>query len=342
MFKIGILGASGYTGAELIRLLHAHPKIHIAALTSERQAGKKIGEVFSSLADLPYEPLVRIDDVKWGQLDGIFCCLPHGNAQTVIRDLPEHLKIIDLSADYRLADPALYERTYGHPHGAPELQKAAIYGLTEHRRREITKARLVANPGCYPTAAQLPLLPLLLHKLIESHSIIIDAASGISGAGREVKQSSLFAEVSENFSAYGIAQHRHAPEIEQELSRVAKEQIRVSFTPHLVPMIRGILETIYVKLAPNVAPDDLRDALRETYKGEAFVHLRQQAPQTRDVRGTNHCLLSVHEDRRKGHAILVAAIDNLVKGAAGQAIQNLNVMMGWEETLGLPIMPLNP
>lgn len=340
--KTAIIGASGYTGVELIRLLSAHPKVKIVALTGERQAGKRPEEIFPHLQGMGLPMLTRIEDVAWDQMDAVFCCLPHAASQKVIRDLPQHLKIIDLSADYRLKDPLLYQEIYGHPHVAPALQKEAVYGLTEHHRGAIAQARLIANPGCYPTAAQMALIPLLKDKLIDPAHIIIDAASGVSGAGRDPKQGNIFAEVSENYSAYGISHHRHAPEIEQELSLAAGHDLKVSFTPHLVPMIRGILETIYVKIQKGIGVEDLRKSLEKAYQGEPFVQLRNTAPSTKDVRGTNLCLLSVHEDRRSGSAIIISAIDNLVKGASGQAIQNLNVMMGWEEGLGLPFAPQVP
>jgi len=341
-FKIGIMGASGYTGAELIRLLALHPKIEIKILTGERQAGKNIGEVFSHLGGLNLPKLCRMEEVAWDKLDGVFCCLPHGNAQLVIRDLPSQLKIVDLSADYRIKDPALYEQIYGHAHVAPQLQKEAIYGLTEHYRVSVAKARIVANPGCYPTAAELPLWPLLKARLIDPNQIIIDAASGMSGAGRDPKLGTIFSEVSENFSAYGISNHRHAPEIEQELSLAAGQEIKISFTPHLVPMIRGILATIYVKMGSGVKIDDLRQTLMSAYQEESFVRIVPQPPSTKDVKGSNFCHISLHEDRREGSAIIVSAIDNLIKGASGQAIQNFNVMMGWKEHLGLQTLSFAP
>jgi N-acetyl-gamma-glutamyl-phosphate reductase len=342
--RIGVLGASGYTGAELLRLLSRHPAADIRLLSAERSAGKSIGAVFPHLAGLDLPRLIHIDDADWSALDLVYCALPHGTAQQVVAGLPRQLKIVDLSADFRLMDPTLYAEWYGHEHHAPALQREAVYGLTEIDREAIRGTRLCANPGCYPTAALLPLVPLLAAGLIEPEDIIIDAKSGVSGAGRAVKEASLFAEVSEGIHAYGIAGHRHAPEIEQGLGQAAGRPITVTFTPHLVPMNRGILATTYVKLAPGESAEELRRALAERYAEEPFVTVLPTgtAPATRHVRGSNLCLVGVVADRVKGRAILVSAIDNLVKGAAGQAVQNMNVMMGLAETLGLEQPALFP
>lgn len=342
--RIGILGASGYTGAELVRLLARHPQIEIGALTADRQAGKPLAEVFPHLGGLGLPDLVKIDDAGWDGVDAVFCGLPHGTTQDIIAALPRRLKVVDLSADFRLADVDTYAQWYGHAHRAPELQKEAVYGLTELKRPEIAKARLVANPGCYPTSAQLPLVPLVAAGQIETDDIIIDAKSGVSGAGRDAKQGSLFTEVAEGIHAYGVASHRHGPEIEQGLSEAAGRPIVVNFTPHLVPMSRGILSTIYVRLANGASADDLRATLARRYADEPFVRVlgSGQAPQTRHVRGANHCLIAVFADRVKGRAIVMAVIDNLVKGASGQAIQNMNLMAGFAETSGLEQQPLFP
>lgn len=333
---IAIIGASGYTGAELIRLLLAHPHAKIVALTADSQAGKTVGEVYPHLRFSALPKLAPIEKTDFSGVDLVFCCLPHGTTQTVIAGLPKRLKIIDLSADFRLSDPKLYEQWYGHKHQAISLQKEAVYGLTEWARAEVKKARLVANPGCYPTAALLPLMPLLEAKAILPEGIIIDAKSGTTGAGRNLKQG-LFAEVNGGLSVYGIANHRHAPEIEQGLAQAAGEKITVTFTPHLVPMNRGILSTIYVQLAGNKTADNLRTLLLKAYKNEPFVQILPEGihPSTHQVQGTNNCIINVFADRVKGQAILVSAIDNLVKGASGQAVQNMNVMYGFDETLGL-------
>jgi N-acetyl-gamma-glutamyl-phosphate reductase len=342
--RIGILGASGYTGAELLRLLARHPGVELRLLTADRQAGKPLAEIFPHLGGLELPELVKIEAADWSSIDLAFCCLPHGTTQQVIAGLPRDLKVVDLSADFRLADPAVYAKWYGHEHQALALQPEAVYGLTELARAAVAKARLVANPGCYPTSAQLPLVPLLESGEIESRDIIIDAKSGVSGAGRDAKQQNLYGEVAEGIHAYGIASHRHAPEIEQGLSQAAGSPVVVNFTPHLMPMSRGILSTIYVKLANGSTADDLRSRLRARYAGEAFVRVLPagQSPATRHVRGSNHCLIGVFADRMPGRAILVSVIDNLVKGASGQAVQNMNLMTGWPETTALEQQPLFP
>jgi N-acetyl-gamma-glutamyl-phosphate reductase len=342
--RIAILGASGYTGAELLRLLAHHPNAQIVALTADRQAGKPIGSVFPHLAlrDLP--SLVTIDAVDWQKVDLVFCCLPHGTTQEVIAGLPRHLRVLDLSADFRLADPEAYAKWYGHAHRAVELQREAVYGLTEVMRTAIGNARLVAVPGCYPTGAQLPLVPLVRRALIDADDIVIDAKSGVTGAGRGLKETSLFAEVSEGIAAYGVANHRHMPEIEQGLSAAAGRPVTVSFTPHLMPMNRGILSTIYVRLVKGATVADLRQTLEDAYAGEPFVRVLPEGrvPATQHVRGSNLCLIGLTQDRLSGRAILVSAIDNLVKGASGQAVQDMNVMLGLPETSGLGQQPLFP
>ena len=340
--RVGVLGASGYTGGELLRLLARHDGFSVGLLTAARRAGQPLGAVFPHLDGAGFPDLVGLDDARWDALDAVFCCLPHGTTQEVVAALPGHLKVVDLSADFRLADPEIYAAWYGGPHRAVRLQSQAVYGLTELARDAVTGARLVANPGCYPTAAQLPLTPLLEDGLIAADDIIIDAKSGVSGAGREAREASLFAEVGEGVHAYGVARHRHAPEIEQGLSAAAGAPVRVNFTPHLIPMNRGILATIYVRSSEGA--DALRAALARRYAGEPFVRVLPagSAPATRHVRGSNHCLIAVFDDRIEGRAILIAAIDNLVKGASGQALQNMNLMHALPETTGLEQAPLFP
>lgn len=344
VIRIGILGASGYTGAELVRLLAHHPNAVITLMTADRSAGKTIDTVFPHLGGLELPRLVSIEDADWDKTDLIFCALPHGTTQEVIAALPSRLRIVDLSADFRLYDVASYAEWYGHAHKAPDLQRAAVYGLTEFVRSKLKDARLVANPGCYPTASQLPLLPLIEKGAIDADDIIIDAKSGVSGAGRAAKEGSLFTEVADGIHAYAIASHRHAPEIEQGLSEAAGRKLLVNFTPHLMPMSRGILASIYVKLAPGFGVGALRDILEERYAAEPFVRVLPEgvSPATRHVRGTNNCLIGVFPDRLPGRAILVSAIDNLVKGASGQAIQNMNVMYGLPETRSLEQVALFP
>jgi len=342
--KVVILGASGYTGAELVRLLALHPQARIAAMTGDRKAGQSMASVFPHLGGMDLPNLVAIDAVDYTGVDAVFCALPHGTTQEVIAALPGHVKIVDLSADFRLADPAAYAQWYGHEHRAVALQAEAVYGLTELARPKIAKARLVANPGCYPTTAQLPLAPLLAAGLIEAEDIVIDAKSGTSGAGRSAKEANLYCEVTEGIHPYGIANHRHLPEIEQGLTEAAGRQVMVSFTPHLMPMSRGMLATTYVRLAKGAQAADLRAALAERYRGEPFVRLMPDgvAPATRHVRGSNFCLINVFDDRLPGRAILCSVIDNLVKGASGQAVQNFNLMFGLPETTALAQQPLFP
>jgi len=342
--RLGILGASGYTGAELLRILARHPGVDIKALTAEKNAGNTVAELFPHLASLELPRLIKIAETDWSGLDAVFCCLPHATTQEVISGLPKRLKVIDLSADFRLEDTAMYAKWYGHEHHAPDMQKEAVYGMTELKRDAVKGSRLCANPGCYPTAAVLPLVPLVENKLIDADDIVIDSKSGVTGAGRELKLGSMYGEVAEGIHAYGIANHRHTAEIEQELGHAAGRKITVNFTPHLMPMNRGILSTIYVRLAKGATADALRDALVQRYAGEPFVKVlpRGVAPATRHVRGSNLCLIGVFADRVQGRAIVLAAIDNLVKGASGQAVQNFNLMHGFPETTALEQQPLFP
>jgi N-acetyl-gamma-glutamyl-phosphate reductase len=346
--KIGVLGASGYTGAELLRLLIPHPKAGIALLTADRRAGKTMADVFPQFApyDLPVLTSIEGADWKAQNLDLAFCALPHGTTQTVIAALlaaAPSTKVVDLSADFRLADPAAYARWYGHAHAAPELQKEAVYGLTEVYRARIAKARLVANPGCYTTCAELALIPLLKAKAIDADEIVIDAKSGMTGAGRAAKEEMLFSEVSEGFHAYGVGHHRHMAELDQEFSLAAGRDVVVTFTPHLVPMNRGIFSTIYVR-GLKAQPEDLHALLLKAYANEPFVHVLPfgKTPQTRHVRGSNMTFIGVAADRVAGRAIIGSALDNLTKGASGQAVQNMNVMLGYPETMGLEQVALFP
>ena len=342
--KVGIVGASGYTGADLIRLLACHPQAEIAVLTANAQAGQPLGDVYPHLGGLDLPDLIKAEDADWSNLDAVFCGLPHGTSQEVIASLPEHLKVIDLSADFRLRDVNTYAEWYGHDHYAPQLQPDAVYGLTEHYRDDIKDARLVACPGCYPTAALLALLPLVKGGVIDPNDIIIDAKSGTTGAGRAVKQATLFCEVAEGIHPYGIASHRHAPEIEQELGVVAGQDVLVNFTPHLMPMNRGELLTTYVKLKDGQDAASARAALNDAYADEAFVRVlgEGQVPATRHVRGSNFCLVNVFDDRVPGRAIVVSTLDNLVKGSSGQAVQNFNLMFGLAETTALEQQPMFP
>lgn len=338
-----ILGASGYTGAETARLLATHPRLRIGAVTGNQLAGKLLGEVFPHLGREGQQVILRNDDVDWDRIEVAFGCLPHGTSQDLIETLPEHVTVVDLSADYRLRDASVYAETYGRAHINPARAETAIYGLTEHARDLLPGARLVACPGCYPTAALLALIPPVAGGALSADGLIIDAKSGVSGAGRSLKETTLFCETAEGVHPYAIGTHRHAPEIEQEISRAAGGgAVTVTFTPHLVPMTRGEMVTIY----GSGDPDAVRAALRDAYAGEPFVSVLDAGdppPDTRHVRGTNQCRIGVYRARRPGQAIIVAVIDNLTKGSSGQAVQNLNVMMGWPETLGLEhLTPLFP
>ena len=346
--KVGVLGASGYTGAELVRLLLRHPHVEIGLLTADRRAGKPMADVFPQFAPYDLPTLTALADVDWPALglDLVFCALPHGTTQKVISGLLARMpaiKVVDLSADFRIADPAAYERWYGHAHSALELQKKAVYGLTEIYRAQIKSAQLVANPGCYTSCAELALIPLLRGNAIDPDEIVIDAKSGMTGAGRAAKEEMLFSEVSEGFHAYGVGHHRHMAELDQEFSLAAGRDVIVSFTPHLVPMNRGILSTIYVR-GLRASPPDLHALLSKAYANEPFVHVLPfgALPQTRHVRGSNMTFIGVAADRVAGRAIIVSALDNLTKGASGQAVQNMNLMLGFPETTGLEQVALFP
>lgn len=340
--RIAILGASGYTGAELVRLLLGHPRAEIAVLTADRKAGQEMADIYPQFAGANLPRLVALDGVGWAgeAFDLVFCALPHGTTQTVIRALIQaapQTKVVDLSADFRLADVDAYARWYGHEHQAPELQAEAVYGLTEVYRRQIRQARLVANPGCYTTTAQLPLIPLLKARAIDPARIVVDAKSGVSGAGRSVKEANLFTEVSEGIHAYGVGHHRHMAELDQEFSRAAGKEVIVTFTPHLAPMNRGILATIYVETRHKRSAEDLHAILDKAYAREPFVHVLAfgQVPQTRHVRGSNYVQIGVVQDRIEGRAIICSVLDNLTKGASGQAVQNMNLMLRLPETTAL-------
>lgn len=342
--RIAVLGASGYTGADLVRLALNHPQVEIVALAANQKAGQTMADIWPHFAPYPALPrLIRADAVDWSQVDAVFGCLPHAASAELLSTLKD-TRIIDLSADFRLLDAEVYGEWYGVTHPAPHLLADAVYGLTEMARPRLKDARLVACPGCYPTAALLALLPLAEAGLITPTNITINALSGVSGAGRGLKESNLFVEVAEAVAPYAVGRHRHMPEIEQELGRGFGAPVTVSFTPHLVPMNRGELETITVELAPGRTAEDLRTAFAARYAEEPFVHLLPEgvAPATRMVRGSNHVVLNAFPDRVPGRAIVIVAIDNLVKGSSGQAIQNMNLMFGLTETMGLEAAPLFP
>ncbi|WP_305046142.1 N-acetyl-gamma-glutamyl-phosphate reductase [Geoalkalibacter sp.] len=345
MVKVAIVGASGYTGVELARLLHAHPEVEIACVTSRQNVGEELAAVFPSLQGAITQVCDDVDvDLVCSKADFIFTALPHQTAMAVVPAfIRAGKRVVDLSADYRLRDVAVYEQWY-QPHTSPELLAEAVYGLPEVYRERIVQARLVANPGCYPTSIALALKPLLERDLVDAATLVADAKSGTSGAGRSAKLGSLFCEVNEGFKAYGVANHRHTPEIEQTLSHIAGSPIRLTFTPHLLPINRGILSTCYGQLKVALSSADLHRLYLEHYAAEPYVRVLPQGvyPNVSYVRGSNFCDLNLTVDVRTGRVIVMAAIDNLVKGAAGQAVQNMNLMLGLDEGRGLGQLPLFP
>lgn len=345
MLKVAVVGASGYTGVELLRILHCHPEVAVTCVTSERSAGKTVAEIFPSVRDRYTQVLEHLEPVRVAEkADFIFTALPHQAAMEVVPTFMKlGKKVVDLSADYRFREPAVYEKWY-EPHMNPEVLAKAVYGLPEIRRAAIAEAELVGNPGCYPTSVILGLAPLLRNGLIDSSSIIADSKSAVSGAGRGAKVDTLFCEVNEGFKAYGVASHRHTPEIEQELSLLAGKDVTISFTPHLVPMDRGILSTIYAGYTGELSVEQLLELYNDFYGNEGFVRVLPLGayPSTMHVRGSNFCDIGLTIDRRTGRVIVVSAIDNLVKGASGQAVQNMNIMNGFPENLGLDALPLFP
>ncbi|MBD3663492.1 N-acetyl-gamma-glutamyl-phosphate reductase [Sulfitobacter sp. TSTF-M16] len=339
--NIAILGASGYTGAELIRLISEHPGMKIKALGGNSKAGQRLSQVFPHLRHLDLPDLVKMDQIDFSAIDLCFCALPHKTSQEVISKLPETLKIVDLSADFRLRDPADYETWYGNPHTALKQQKEAVYGLTEFYRNEITTARLVAGTGCNAATGQFALRPLIAQGIIDLDDIILDLKCAVSGAGRALKENLLHAELSEGYHAYAIGgTHRHLGEFDQEFSALAGRAVKVQFTPHLIPANRGILATCYVKGDAQA----VHNALEKDYEHEVFLEVLPfgETPSTRHVRGSNFCHIGVSADRIEGRTIVTAALDNLTKGSSGQALQNANLMLGLPETQGLMMAPLFP
>lgn len=339
--RIAILGASGYTGAELVRLIATHPKLEITAMSAERKAGLMMGKVFPHLRHLNLPMLVKIDEIDFANIDLCFCALPHTTSQKVIASLPKTLKIVDLSADFRLRDPKEYAKWYGHPHIALECQAEAVYGLTEFYRDQIKSARLVAGTGCNAATGQYGLRPLIEKKVIDLDEIIIDLKTGVSGAGRSPKENLLHAELSEGSHPYAIGgTHRHLAEFDQEFSAIAGRPIKVQFTPNLLPANRGIIANIYLK--GNA--EEIYQTLLDAYKDEFFIEMLPfgEAPSSRHVRGSNFCHIGVFGDRIEGRAIVIVALDNLTKGSSGQAIQNANLMLKLPEEMGLEMTPVFP
>jgi N-acetyl-gamma-glutamyl-phosphate reductase len=346
MIRIAICGGSGYAGGELLRILSNHPLITVTTVTSERSAGESVTDLFPNLchySNLSYEPL-RYGNIL-DKADVFFMALPHGESQKAVDFFyREGKKVVDLSADYRLKDAKIYQQWYKSEHKFQKTLKNAVYGLPELYRKEISKTRLVANPGCYPTGAVLGLCPSIKHKLIDVTSIIIDSKSGITGAGRKAEIALSYSEVNEGFKAYALATHRHTPEIEQELSSMAGKDVKVNFTPHLAPLDRGIFTTIYAGLAKKMDTGRIIDLYKNTYAGEPFIRVLEEGkfPNVKNVRGTNHCEIGLTVNRRTNTLVVVTAIDNLMKGASGAAVQNLNIMMGFDEETGLDTVALFP
>ncbi|MEJ2685345.1 MAG: N-acetyl-gamma-glutamyl-phosphate reductase [Candidatus Sulfobium sp.] len=346
MHKVAICGGSGYTGIELLRILARHRHVRITAITSEKSAGKKLTDVFPHLrgyGDLAYEPLNK--EKLLGRADIFFLALPHGASQEAVNFFFRNgKKVVDLSADYRLRDPDTYEQWYGLPHEFKPALRKAVYGLPELYRKKIKRASLVANPGCYPTSAILGLMPAMRNRLIDVSAIVIDSKSGTSGAGRKADLAVSYCEVNEGFKAYGIGTHRHTPEIEQELSLLAGRPLTVNFAPHLLPVDRGILTTVYAPLAGKVSPETVWKLFHDAYRNEKFVRVMEKGtfPNVKNVRGTNYCDIGIKLVERTDTLIIVSAIDNLVKGASGQAVQNMNIMMGFNETEALEDTALFP
>ncbi len=338
--NVAILGASGYTGAETIRLVHGHPNLELKALSGHSRAGQKLSDTYPNFGDMMIQ---KWEDIDFSEIDVVFACLPHGASQETIAQIKDKVgTIVDLSADFRLSDPVLYEQTYGRPHAFIDLLGTAVYGLTEYAKADLQGADLIACPGCYPTCSLLSLLPGIEAGLFQMDNIIIDAKSGVTGAGRKAKEGLIYSEVADGAHAYGVGTHRHAPEIDQMLTRISGQKSLVSFTPHLIPMNRGMITTAYARLAKGVSFDQVTKTYQARYKDEPFVRLMDSVPQTRHVRGSNLFGLGIFQDRVPGQVILVGVIDNLVKGSAGQAIQNYNVAQGWGETLGLEALPVFP
>jgi N-acetyl-gamma-glutamyl-phosphate reductase len=342
VIKVGIVGGTGYTGVELLRLLALHPQVELRVITSRADAGTPVTQMFPSLRGYLDISFSHPDAAHLEQCDVVFFATPNGIAMQQARALLDAgVRVIDLAADFRIKDVKVWERWYGMSHACPDLIETAVYGLPEMNREKIQNARLVANPGCYPTAVQLGFFPLLEAGLVDTTSLIADAKSGVSGAGRKAEVGSLFSEAADNFKAYGVSGHRHLPEIRQGLSLVAQQQVGLTFVPHLTPMIRGIHATLYARLDSSA---DLQVLFEQRYANEPFVDVMPAGsqPETRSVRGSNHCRIAVYRPQDGDTVVVLSVIDNLVKGAAGQAVHNMNIMFGLPETTALNIVPLLP
>ena len=346
MIRVGIIGSTGYAGGELVRLLINHKEAEIKWYGSRSYVDKKYADVYQNFFQIVDDKCMDDNmEALANEVDVIFTATPQGLCASLVnKDILNKVKIVDLSADFRIKDVATYEKWYGIEHKSPEFIKEAVYGLCEINREDIKNARLIANPGCYPTCSTLSIYPLAKEGLIDMSTVIIDAKSGTSGAGRGAKVDNLYCEVNENIKAYGVANHRHTPEIEEQLSYASGEEVLLNFTPHLVPMNRGILVTAYATLKEGVTDDMVRAAYDKYYKEEKFVRVldKDLCPQTKWVEGSNYVDVNYKIDKRTGRIIMMGAIDNLVKGAAGQAVQNMNLMFGLKETAGLELVPMFP
>lgn len=342
MIKIGVVGGTGYTGVELLRLLARHPEAQLTAITSRGEAGMPVAEMFPSLRGRIDLRFVAPQEAGLEHCDVVFFATPNGIAMQQANELVNAgVRVIDLAADFRIRDIAVWEKWYGMKHAAPALVEEAVYGLPEVNREQIRKARVLANPGCYPTAVQLGFLPLVEAGLVDLSHLVADAKSGVSGAGRKAEVHALFAEAADSFKAYGVPGHRHLPEIRQGLVGMAGKDVGLTFVPHLTPMIRGIHATLYARLSKDV---DLQTLFEKRFASEPFVDVLPPGshPETRSVRASNLCRIAVHRPQGGDVVVVLSVIDNLVKGAAGQAVQNMNIMFGFDETLGLDVVPVSP
>lgn len=340
--KVGIVGGTGYTGVELLRLLALHPQAELAVITSRGEAGQPVADMFPSLRGYVEQAFTDPAQADFTACDVVFFATPNGIAMQQARALLDKgVRVVDLAADFRIQDIALWEKWYDMTHACPDLVSEAVYGLPEQNREQIRNARLVANPGCYPTAVQLGFMPLLEAGVVDETALIADAKSGVSGAGRKAEMHILFAEAGDNFKAYGVAGHRHLPEISQGLTGMAGNKVGLTFVPHLTPLIRGIHATLYARLTKEV---DLQALFEQRYRNERFVDVLPKGahPETRSVRGSNQCRIAVHRPQGGDTVVVLSVIDNLVKGAAGQAVQNMNIMFGFAENMGLELVPLLP
>ncbi len=345
MIKAGIVGATGYGGQQLVWLLRNRADVEIRFISAHSNVGTEFADIYGNFKGFMADKTIDVDDVSnhINDIDVLFLALPHGKAFELVElAYKNNVKVIDISADYRIKDETEYEKWYGVKHGTPQLLKEAVYGLPELYRESIKDSKIIANPGCYPTTSILALAPLLKNGLVDTKSIIIDAKSGVSGAGRSANINNLYAEINESFKAYSLTNHRHTPEIEQVLSEQSGEKLTLNFSPHLVPMNRGILATCYANLKTSKTEDELYDLYKEQYKNEFFIRILKALPETRWVRNTNICDIALRVDKRTNRVIVVSAIDNLIKGAAGQAVQNMNIMFGLEETKGIDMLAMAP